>query len=91
MKGHVETAGMVLVIESAHIPRLAEMGLLRVREWKWINAAEAMRLLDCSPGTLKKLRDTGAIEYSVGDHGRKIMYDKNSLDQYLEERRMRKF
>jgi len=91
MSAKIETAGMVLIIETADLPRLQEMGILKVREWKWVNPDQAMKLLDCSPGTLKKLRDQGKIEYAVGEHGRKIMYDKDSLHQYLEARRMKAF
>lgn len=51
---------------------------------KWVDGAEAMRLLNIkSTTTLQKLRDEGRIRYSQ-PQPRIILYDRGSIDDYLE-------
>lgn len=51
---------------------------------KWIQADEAKRMLGISSNTsLQKLRDEGRIRYSQPMH-KVILYDRSSLEKYLE-------
>lgn len=51
---------------------------------KWIDGEEAMSMLNISSKTtLQKLRDTGKIRFSQ-PQPRIILYDRNSIDEYLE-------
>ena len=54
------------------------------KEDRWINSEIAMKKLNISsPTTLQQLRDTGAIRFS--QYSRKqILYDKESIEEYLE-------
>lgn len=53
--------------------------------FKWVDGTEAMRLLNItSKTTLQKLRDEGKIRFSQPQK-RVIVYDRNSIDDYLEE------
>ncbi len=52
--------------------------------FKWIDGDEAMRLLNItSKTTLQRLRDEGKIRFSQPQK-RIILYDRNSIDDYLE-------
>jgi len=52
--------------------------------FKWIDGNEAMKLLNISSKTtLQKLRDEGKIRFSQPQK-RIILYDRNSIDDYLE-------
>ncbi|TGV03382.1 helix-turn-helix domain-containing protein [Flavivirga rizhaonensis] len=54
-------------------------------QWKWINEVEAMRLLNIkSKTTLQELRNNGKIRFSQPKK-RIILYDKNSIFEYLEK------
>lgn len=60
-------------------------------EDKWIGEDEAMRLLrKTSKSTLQILRDTGKIEYSQWN-GKNILYDRQSILDWLETNRKTKF
>ncbi|WP_299765199.1 helix-turn-helix domain-containing protein [uncultured Dokdonia sp.] len=51
--------------------------------WGWIDGKEAMRLLNISSKTtLQKLRDEGKIRFSQ-PQPRVILYDRNSINEYL--------
>lgn len=51
---------------------------------RWLTGEEAMRLLNIkSKTTMQKLRDEGRIRYSQPDK-RIIMYDRESINEYLE-------
>lgn len=51
---------------------------------KWIDGEEAMSFLNISSKTtLQKLRDTGKIRFSQ-PQPRIILYDRSSIDEYLE-------
>ena len=51
---------------------------------KWLNDAQAMQLLNIkSHTTLQKLRDEGKIRFSQPQK-RIILYDRASLNEYLE-------
>jgi hypothetical protein len=51
---------------------------------KWVDGMEAMRLLSIkSTTTLQKLRDEGRIRYTQ-PQPRIILYDRGSIDDYLE-------
>ena len=53
-------------------------------DWKWIDGEEAMKRLNISSKTtLQKLRDQGKIAFSQ-PQPRIIVYDKHSIDAYLE-------
>lgn len=52
---------------------------------KWIDAEEAMRELKVkSTSTLQKLRDSGKIRFSQPQK-RIILYDRDSIHDYIEE------
>ena len=58
---------------------------------KWIDSAEAMKRLGISsPTTLQKYRDEGKIRYSQPNK-RFILYDAESIDEFLEENAKDKF
>lgn len=55
-----------------------------IKEDKWISAEEAMQKLRISSKTtLQKLRDEGKIRFSQPEK-KLILYDVNSIYQYLE-------
>lgn len=52
---------------------------------KWVDTDEAMRLLNIkSKSTLQKLRDEGRIRFSQPQK-RIIVYDRSSIDEYLNK------
>jgi hypothetical protein len=52
---------------------------------KWVDGREAMLLLHIkSKTTLQKLRDEGRIKFTQPDH-KVILYDRDSIDAYLEK------
>lgn len=52
---------------------------------KWITADEAMKMLRItSRTTLQKMRDEGQIRYTQPT-GKIILYDKDSINDYLED------
>lgn len=52
---------------------------------KWVPPHEAMALLNIKSKTsLQNLRDTGQIRYSQPQR-KIILYDRNSIDEYLEK------
>lgn len=52
---------------------------------KWVSKEEAMRLLNIkSTTTLQKLRDEGKIRYTQPQK-RIILYDRDSIDAYLDQ------
>lgn len=56
-----------------------------ITEDKWISPEEAMEKLRIrSKTTLQRLRDEGRIRYSQPDR-RTILYDVDSLNEYLEK------
>lgn len=56
-----------------------------IKEEKWILAEEAMKLLGIkSKTTLQKLRDQGKIRYSQPEK-KIILYDRDSINDYLEK------
>jgi hypothetical protein len=55
-----------------------------LKEDKWISPAEAMHKLRIkSPTTLQKMRDEGVIRFSHPER-RIILYDSESIDDYLD-------
>ena len=81
----------VICLEEAAFFALVEQVVLRlqavhgVQPDKWIDDTEAMRLLNIkSKTTLQKLRDEGRIRFSQPQK-RIILYDRASIDAYLEE------
>lgn len=55
-----------------------------IKDEKWISDEEAMHLLNIkSKTTLQKLRDEGKVRFSQPQK-KNILYDRHSLDQYLE-------
>lgn len=56
-----------------------------IKEDQWLSAAEAMhKLRISSKTTLQKLRDEGRIRFSQTDK-KSILYDSNSINQYIEK------
>ena len=54
-------------------------------QWKWANNEEAMKLLNIkSRTTLQKLRNEGKIRFSQPQR-RIILYDRDSICDYLEK------
>ena len=57
----------------------------KAKEDKWVSAEEAMRKLRItSKTTLQKLRDEGKIRFSQPEK-KHILYDMDSIYQYLEK------
>lgn len=57
----------------------------------WIKKGEAMDMLGITSQTsLQKLRNEGAIEYTTV-LPKNILYDKDSINEYLESQRQKKF
>lgn len=53
--------------------------------FKWLGQAEAMQLLNIkSKTTLQKMRDEGKIRFSQPEK-RIILYDRDSINSYLEQ------
>lgn len=81
----------VICLEDAAFYALIEQVVLRIKETngvkedKWISGEEAMNLLRVtSKSTLQKMRDEGKIRFS--QHEKKlILYDRDSIYQYLEK------
>lgn len=62
-----------------------------VKEDKWVSPEEAMHILRIkSKTTLQKLRDEGMIRFSHPER-RIILYDRESLNDYLEGYAKEKF
>lgn len=56
-----------------------------IKEDKWISGEEAMRKLRISSkSTLQKMRDEGVIRYSQPER-KIILYDTDSINEYLEK------
>lgn len=66
----------------AIVKRLKEQN--NIQEKKWISTPDAMSKLGItSKTTLQKLRDEGKIRFSQPEK-KIILYDRESIDQYLE-------
>ena len=53
--------------------------------WKWVSDEKAMQLLNIkSKTTLQELRDNGEIRFTQ-PRKKIIMYDRDSLNEYLEK------
>lgn len=81
----------VICLEDTAFFKLIEEVVERIKEKngiqndKWISAQEAMeKLRITSKTTLQKLRDTGVIRFSQPEK-KIILYDSQSIDQYLEK------
>jgi hypothetical protein len=81
----------VICLEEAAFYSLVEQVVARLKEThgeakdKWISDDEAMKLLGIkSKTTLQKLRDEGKIRFSQPQK-KIILYDRDSIDTYLEE------
>lgn len=81
----------VICLEDPAFYELIEHVVLRLKEKlavesdKWISDEEAMRKLRISSRTtLQKLRDQGKIRFSQPEK-KIILYDSESIDQYLEK------
>lgn len=78
----LQTEAFYALIEEV-VQRIAEKN--NVPADKWVDTDEAMRLLKIkAKSTLQLLRDEGKIRYS---HPQKkiILYDRDSLNEYLEK------
>lgn len=81
----------VICIEDAAFYSLIEKVVERLkgsdapRENRWISGMDAMRMLNIkSKTTLQKLRDQGQIRYSQPEK-KIILYDRESIDAFLED------
>jgi hypothetical protein len=81
----------VICLEDAAFFALVEKVIERlkenkpVKEDKWISGAEAMELLRIkSKTTLQKLRDEGKIRFTQPEK-KIILYDRDSIIDYLED------
>jgi hypothetical protein len=81
----------VITIETESFYKLIQHVVERIKaehkitEDRWISGTEAMRLLCISSKTtLQKLRDTGAVRYTQPKR-KVILYDRNSILEYLEK------
>ena len=55
------------------------------KETKWIDKDEAEAILKRKKGTLQKLRDTGKIRFSAPPDSTIILYDRDSILEYLDK------
>lgn len=81
----------VICLEEEAFYALIEEVVARLKEKtgvtydKWISDEEAMRLLNIkSKTTMQKLRDEGKIRFSQPQK-KIILYDRESVNQYLEQ------
>ena len=81
----------VICLEDAAFYSLVEQVVQRLKEThcqtqdKWISDEEAMQLLNIkSKTTLQKLRDEGKIRFSQPQK-KIILYDRDSIDMYLQQ------
>ena len=81
----------VICLEDEAFYALVERVLLRIqdqkhiKEDKWVSDEEAMRKLRItSKTTLQKLRDEGKIRFTHPER-KLILYDSESIDEYLEK------
>lgn len=81
----------VICLEDEAFYALIEEVVARLKEKsgitqdKWISDEEAMRLLNIkSKTTLQKLRDEGKIRFTQPQK-KIILYDRESINQYLEQ------
>lgn len=88
----------VIVIESEAFYKLIEAVVERLNSQapeynisKWISATDAMDLLNIkSKTTLQKLRDEGFISFSQPQK-KIILYDRDSINSYLEQHKKNSF
>jgi len=80
----------VICLEDAALQELVEQVIARIKEKhnvrdKWISPEDAMKKLNITSNTtLQKYRDEGRIRFSQRDR-RNILYDIDSIDDYLEK------
>lgn len=81
----------VICLEEAAFYTLVEEVVQRLKEKvgedkeKWISDEQAMKLLNVkSKTTLQKLRDEGKVRFSQPQK-KIILYDRQSIDEYLEQ------
>ena len=87
----------VICLEDKAFYALIEQVVARIKERenitedKWVNGEEAMQKLRItSKTTLQKLRDEGAIRFSQPEK-KIILYDTDSINQYLEKHARKTF
>lgn len=85
------TSMQVICVEDEAFYTLIEHVLKRIKDTerivqdKWISAEEAMHILRItSKTTLQKLRDEGKIRFTQPEK-KIILYDVNSINEYLEK------
>ncbi|GGD64161.1 hypothetical protein GCM10011514_30130 [Emticicia aquatilis] len=81
----------VICLEEAAFYSLIEQVVARLKEThnetkdKWVSDEQAMHLLNIkSKTTLQKLRDEGKVRFSQPQK-KIILYDRDSIDTYLEQ------
>ena len=82
----------VLVIKTFNLLIDSEIPEYRGREKTvWVKKEVAMEMLGITSQTsLQKLRNEGAIEYTTV-LPKNILYDRNSINDYLESKRQKRF
>jgi len=80
----------VICLESAALYQLVDKVVERIKEKKdavhdkWISPEEAMQVLRItSKTTLQKLRDNAEVRFSQPT-AKKVLYDRDSLHEYLD-------
>ncbi len=81
----------VICLQSKAFDLLMDKVLSHAKDWldqsnkKWLNQLETMTILNIkSKSTLQKLRDEGAIRFAQPEK-RIILYDRESINSYLEK------
>ncbi|MEP0367416.1 MAG: helix-turn-helix domain-containing protein [Cyclobacteriaceae bacterium] len=85
----------VIVIETEAFYALLEKAMERLqpnepRLNKWIDAEEAMSLLGVAKTTLQNMRNNGDIEFSK-INSKTILYNRFSIEQYIENNKSETF
>ncbi len=87
----------IICLESDALYNLVEKVVERLKlldgvaQEKWISDVEAMRILNIkSKTTLQHLRDDGSLKYSQ-PMKKVILYDRESINEYLEKHSKDKF
>ncbi|HCS21288.1 MAG TPA: DNA-binding protein [Bacteroidetes bacterium] len=86
----------VICIESEALMHLVREVTQRIKEdtgqtlEPWVDGEEAMKILNIGKTTLQNLRNSGSIRYSQPSR-KVILYERNSLYEYLESHAKEKF
>lgn len=80
----IEDAAFFALIDKV-VERLKEKSPAPVKNDKWISGTEAMNMLRIkSKTTLQKLRDEGKVRFTQPEK-KIVLYDRQSIEDYLED------